>query len=200
MAHPNACSKRRGSDGLWLAKRSTNESALRWMSEGDGSIKTIESKVRYADGAQRKVKRPVLEVFEPTSDKQVAAGTANRRSATYPVTGFTTPVTNVKAQWCARAGASPVRSRTALPASPLIRLQFPPLQRHHFGVNLTSHTGRESDDRQPQVNCTSTRVNDPSMIRDHDRHPEANYRDANSDHQLWQFKPQIPSVSRLASL
>ncbi len=53
-----------------------------------------------------KVKRPLLEIFEPKKDSEVEGGTVARGSATCPVTGFTTKVDSVRAQLKKRRGGA----------------------------------------------------------------------------------------------
>jgi adenine-specific DNA methylase len=91
---------------LWLGKKPKRSRALRWVRDEKGTIQTEIVTVTYADGITRRVKRPLLEIFEPKSVKDVEDGTVNRGSATCPVTKFTTPVTSVRKQLKTRKGGA----------------------------------------------------------------------------------------------
>lgn len=91
---------------LWLAKKKNRNRALRWVRDEKGQVKTETVEVTYADGVTRKVRRPLLEIFEPKSAKEVEDGTVTRGSATCPVTGFTTPVASVRKQLNPRRGGA----------------------------------------------------------------------------------------------
>jgi adenine-specific DNA methylase/very-short-patch-repair endonuclease len=91
---------------LWLAKKKNRNRALRWVRDEKGAVKTETVEVTYADGVTRKVRRPLLEIFEPKKAKEVEAGTVARGSATCPVTGFTTPVASVRKQLKPRFGGA----------------------------------------------------------------------------------------------
>jgi len=91
---------------MWLAKKKNRKRALRWIRNEEGKVQTCILEVAYADGTTRKVRQPLLEIFEPKKDFQVEVGTVARGSATCPVSGFTTPVAHVKEQLKARRGGS----------------------------------------------------------------------------------------------
>jgi adenine-specific DNA methylase len=91
---------------LWLAKKAGRYRALRWLRDASGIVQTETIEVTYADGVTRKVRRPLLEIFEPKSEKEVEKGTVARGSATCPVTGYTTPVASVRRQLKGRNGGS----------------------------------------------------------------------------------------------
>jgi len=94
---------------LWLAKKAGRKRALRWVRDDKGKVKTQTVKVAYAEDGQRvvrRVKRPLLEIFEPKKDSEVEGGTVARGNATCPVTGFTTKVDSVRAQLKRRRGGA----------------------------------------------------------------------------------------------
>jgi putative DNA methylase len=94
---------------FWLAKKAGRKVALRWVRDDAGEIKTKTMEVAYCEDGQRvirKVKRPLLEVFQPNRDSEVPPGTVARGSATCPVTGFTTKVDSVRAQLKKRRGGA----------------------------------------------------------------------------------------------
>jgi adenine-specific DNA methylase len=91
---------------LWLAKKKGRNRALRWLRDGSGLVKTETVAITYTDGVTRTVRRPLLEIFEPKSAKEVEDGTVKRGSGTCPVTGFTTPVASVRQQLKARRGGA----------------------------------------------------------------------------------------------
>ena len=91
---------------LWLAKKKGRNRALRWVRDAQGKVKTETVEVTYAEGVTRKVRRPLLEIFEPKNAKEVEGGTVARGSATCPVTGYTTPVASVRTQLKPRKGGT----------------------------------------------------------------------------------------------
>ncbi|CAH2571596.1 Adenine-specific DNA methylase [Planktothrix rubescens] len=91
---------------LWLAKKASRYKALRWVRDASGIVQTETLEVTYADGVTRKVRRPLLEIFEPKSEKEVEKGTVARGSGTCPVTGFTTPVASTRRQLKIRKGGA----------------------------------------------------------------------------------------------
>lgn len=91
---------------LWLAKKAGRNKALRWVRDGTGIVQTETLEVTYADGVTRKVRRPLLEIFEPKSEKEVEKGTSKGGAATCPVTGYTTPLPSVKQQLKKRFGGT----------------------------------------------------------------------------------------------
>jgi adenine-specific DNA methylase len=91
---------------LWLAKKKGHNRALRWMRDTNGKVQIETVDVTYADGVTRTVRRPLLEIFEPKSAKEVEEGTVARGAATCPVTGYTTPVESVRRQLKKRRGGA----------------------------------------------------------------------------------------------
>ncbi|MGB3264567.1 MAG: DUF1156 domain-containing protein [Microcoleus sp.] len=91
---------------LWLAKKAGRYRALRWVRDASGIVQTETIEVTYANGVTRKVRRALLEIFEPKSEKEVAQGTVARGSATCPVTGYTTPVASTRRQLKERKGGA----------------------------------------------------------------------------------------------
>jgi putative DNA methylase len=91
---------------LWLAKKAGRYRALRWVRDKQGIVETETVEVIYADGVTRKVRRPLLEIFEPKSEKEVEKSTVARGSGTCPVTGYTTPVTSTRRQLKERKGGA----------------------------------------------------------------------------------------------
>jgi adenine-specific DNA methylase len=91
---------------LWLAKKKGRNRALRWRRDSKGNIQTEIVEVLYASGVRRKVRRPLVEVFEPTSAIQVPDGPSRGGAATCPITGFTTSVESVRRQLVDRAGGA----------------------------------------------------------------------------------------------
>lgn len=90
---------------LWLSKKA-NGKALRWQRDGQGQVQCETIEVTYADRRALAVRRPLLEIFTPRSEKDVEQGTVARGSATCPVTGYTTPVASVRRQMKARRGGA----------------------------------------------------------------------------------------------
>jgi putative DNA methylase len=98
---------------LWLAKKTGRKRALRWVRDDKGRVKTQTVEVIYRIDGQptpTRIKRPLLEIFEPKKDTEVEGGTVARGNATCPVTGYTTKVDRVRAQlkW-RRGGAADAR-------------------------------------------------------------------------------------------
>ncbi|PSB27096.1 DUF1156 domain-containing protein [Chlorogloea sp. CCALA 695] len=91
---------------LWLAKKVGRYKALRWVRDKQGIVETETVEVTYADGVTRKVRRPLLEIFEPNNEKEVEKGTVARGSGTCPVSGYTTPVASVRKQLKKRSGGA----------------------------------------------------------------------------------------------
>ncbi len=94
---------------LWLAKKAGRRRALRWVRDDKGVVKTETVEVAYVEDGQRvvkRVRRPLLELFEPAKESDVEGGTVARGSATCPVTGFTTKVDRVRAQLKSRRGGA----------------------------------------------------------------------------------------------
>ncbi|MEG5055697.1 MULTISPECIES: DUF1156 domain-containing protein [unclassified Microcoleus] len=91
---------------LWLAKKAGRYRALRWVRDASGIVQTETIEVTYANGVTRKVRRPLLEIFEPKSEKEVEKGTVAKGSATCPITEYTTTVISVRRQIKERQGGS----------------------------------------------------------------------------------------------
>jgi adenine-specific DNA methylase len=91
---------------MWLCKKERRKHALRWVRASDGKVKTRVATVAYADRSVRKVRQPLLELFQPTSLRDVEPGTSLGGAASCPVSAFTTPVENVRAQLTARRGGA----------------------------------------------------------------------------------------------
>jgi putative DNA methylase len=91
---------------MWLARRKGRHNALRWVRDDKGQVKTQTVTKTYADGVTRKVSQPLLELFEPQTEKEVGEGTSAGGSATCPITGFTTSVERVRAQMSSRQGGT----------------------------------------------------------------------------------------------
>lgn len=91
---------------LWLSKKPTRYTALRWVRDEAGRVQTETVEVTYANGKTRQVRRPLLEILNPQKPSEVENGTVARGSATCPVTGFTTPVASVRRQLKERKGGA----------------------------------------------------------------------------------------------
>lgn len=91
---------------LWLCKKATRRKALRWRRDADGAVMCETVEVTYANGKALRVRRPLLEIFTPKSEQEVAGGAVARGSATCPVTGYTTPVASVRRQMKERKGGA----------------------------------------------------------------------------------------------
>lgn len=91
---------------LWLAKKAGRYKALRWVRDERGIVETETVEVTYANGVTRKVRRPLLEIFEPKNEKEVEKGTVARGSGTCPVTSYTTPVASTRRQLKERKGGA----------------------------------------------------------------------------------------------
>ena len=91
---------------LWLAKKAGKNQALRWVRDEQGQVRTDIISLLQADGVQRRVRRPMLEVFSPKGQKDVETGTVARGTATCPVTGYTMPVSSVRRQLKIRQGGT----------------------------------------------------------------------------------------------
>jgi adenine-specific DNA methylase len=91
---------------MWLAKKKGRYRALRWRRGADGKVITKAEVVRYADGRELRVRRPLLEVFEPKAEREVEKGTSAGGAATCPVSGHTTTVESVRAQLSTRRGGA----------------------------------------------------------------------------------------------
>jgi adenine-specific DNA methylase len=90
---------------MWLSK-GQHKKALRWRKDTRGRIETLTVKASYADGKTRRVRRPLLEIFEPARDSDVGPGTVARGAVTCPISGYTTPVASVRVQLKERKGGT----------------------------------------------------------------------------------------------
>ena len=91
---------------LWLSKKAARRKALRWRRDADGAVMCETVEAAYANGKALRVRRPLLEIFTPKSEQEVAGGAVARGSATCPVTGYTTPVASVRRQMKERKGGA----------------------------------------------------------------------------------------------
>ncbi|MER8395421.1 DUF1156 domain-containing protein [Mesorhizobium sp. M1340] len=91
---------------MLLLKKPRRYQALRWVRDDTGRVKTEIATVSYANGKTLKVRRPLLEVFRPTSTSEIEKGTSSGGAATCPVTGYTTSVESVRQQLVARRGGA----------------------------------------------------------------------------------------------
>lgn len=90
---------------MWLSKKG-ERTALRWVKDETNKVKTEVVEILYANGKTIKVRRPLLEIFSPKSAAEVPKGTVSRNSATCPVSGYTTPASNVQKQLIERQGGA----------------------------------------------------------------------------------------------
>jgi adenine-specific DNA methylase len=91
---------------MWLAKKGERNQALRWIRDTNGKVRTTVVERTYADGLRLQVRQPMVEIFSPSHPREVQIGTSRGGSATCPVTGFTTPVENVRRQLDKRSGGA----------------------------------------------------------------------------------------------
>lgn len=91
---------------MWLSKKPRRGRALRWKLNAAHKIQSQVIEVTYSNGETRKVRRPCLEVFEPSAASEVPPGTTARGSVTCPITNFTTPVRAARKQLSARRGGT----------------------------------------------------------------------------------------------
>lgn len=91
---------------FWLCKKPNRKVALRWVRDPSGAVRSETVELSFADGITRKVRRPLLEIFEPTKLSEVSPPTVARGSATCPLTGYTTPVAKVRSQLKSRHGGA----------------------------------------------------------------------------------------------
>ncbi len=89
---------------MWLSSKPKRRFAFRWQKDQRGHVRTETVKATYSDGTVRTVRRPILEVFQPSSPSAVEKGTSAGGAATCPVTGFTTSVERVRDQLKQRKG------------------------------------------------------------------------------------------------
>jgi putative DNA methylase len=94
---------------LWLTKKTGRKRAMRWVRDKSGRVQTqVIDKAFFLDGQRKvmKIRRPLLEVFQPERDSEVESGSVARGSATCPVSGFTTTVDRVRLQLQRRKGGT----------------------------------------------------------------------------------------------
>jgi adenine-specific DNA methylase len=91
---------------MWLAKKDRRWRALRWVRDAHGAVRTETVEVPAAGGGTRQLRRPMIELFEPKMEGDVEEGTEKRKSATCPVTNFTTPANSVRSQLQRRHGGA----------------------------------------------------------------------------------------------
>ena len=92
---------------MWLTRaRRAGNWAMRWVTDKAGRPRSELVEITFADGNSRKVRRLLLEVFQPTKADPVPSGTIRGGSVVCPVTGFTTPVKRVRAQLSERHGGT----------------------------------------------------------------------------------------------
>ncbi|QDT36021.1 DUF1156 domain-containing protein [Stratiformator vulcanicus] len=89
---------------MWLCKKANRKVAMRFATNKQGNVITDVVNVDTSDGKHLIVRRPRLEIFEPSKASEVRDGIVARGSATCPVTGFTTPLNSVKQQLKSRFG------------------------------------------------------------------------------------------------
>jgi len=91
---------------MWLVKKQGRRRGLRWLRDNKGEIRTQTVNKAYSDGVTRKVRQPLLEVFQPRSATEILKGTSTAGSATCPLTQFTISVESVRSQVKKRSGGS----------------------------------------------------------------------------------------------
>ena len=91
---------------MWLCKKGKERQALRWVRNADASVKHRLVQKTFANGTTLKVRQPLLEVFQPSKERDVENGTAARGSVTCPITGYTTNVKTVRDQLGPRGGGA----------------------------------------------------------------------------------------------
>jgi putative DNA methylase len=91
---------------MLLLKKAGRYQALRWVRDREGHVKTEIVAVTYADSKTVKVRRPLLEVFQPSSPSEVEKGTSSGGAATCPISGYTTAVESVRRQLMTRRGGA----------------------------------------------------------------------------------------------
>ena len=91
---------------MWLAKKGDKSQALRWGRDKNGQVQTKSVEKVFANGQTIQVRQPVLEIFSPKSARAVEPGTSRGGAATCPVTGYTTPVENIRKQLDGRRGGA----------------------------------------------------------------------------------------------
>lgn len=82
---------------MWISKRKDFLRALRWVRDAHGNIVTSQVTVDIG-GRAIEVRRPILEIFTPRSDREVEDATVKGGAATCPITGYTTTAARVKEQ------------------------------------------------------------------------------------------------------
>ena len=91
---------------MWLSSKPKRRWGLRWLRDKAGNVRTETVDVTLAGGSTRTVRRPLLEIFQPTAVADLDKGTSQGGAATCPVTGFTLSVERVRAQLIDRRGGA----------------------------------------------------------------------------------------------
>jgi len=91
---------------MWLAKKGDRQQALRWVRNKDGDVQTRSITKTFANGQKISILEPILEIFSPSSPREVESGTSRGGAATCPVSGFTTSVESVRRQLSTRKGGA----------------------------------------------------------------------------------------------
>lgn len=140
---------------MWLCNKATRRWAFRWVKDSNGLIQTETIKVSYANGEERMVRRPLLELFQPKSPAEVDSGTSKGGAATCPVTGYTTSVDRVREQLKTRnGGAADGRMLCVITTSSVVsgRAYRCPTERdlraaaaasHELAGRVASHSGEQ---------------------------------------------------------
>ena len=147
---------------MWLAKKGSHSAALRWKRNTSGDI-IVESVERdYSDGKRQRVSRPLMEIFEPKSAKDLDEGTISRGSVTCPITGYTTPVKSVRSQLIKRRGGT--RDARMLAVRRGDRSYRLPNQQDVDGVNLAEQY--VSENWNQTINNLSVFPDEPTPTND----------------------------------
>src|SRR5262249_936769 len=67
---------------MWLAKNAGRKLALRWVRGNSGEVQTLTVEKTFADGGTRKIRRPLLEIYQPKSTADIEKGTSTAGTAT----------------------------------------------------------------------------------------------------------------------
>lgn len=86
--------------------RRSGDWALRWARDSRGGILCDEVERNLEGQGRISVRRPRLEVFRLASGDKLEEGTVRRGSVTCPITKYTTPLTDVRAQLLRRHGGT----------------------------------------------------------------------------------------------
>ncbi|MCK4788472.1 MAG: DUF1156 domain-containing protein, partial [Desulfobacteraceae bacterium] len=91
---------------MWLAKKQNGSFAMRWVTDSNGKVKSKINKSTYFDGSSLQVRQPLIEIFRPKNISEVGNGSVTRGAATCPISGYTTPVNQVRKQLKLRFGGT----------------------------------------------------------------------------------------------